>query len=324
MKTFLRDHIETHCPGVEWPEFLGNVTLGESFVVETERFNRVNGPIAVEGVRAGDAIAVYIENIEIAPPFESPNGGPFSDDMGDSVLLEYRDGQFVYPNGMLLQASPSVGNVAVLPEPAEPMLALSRCDLGPPRQGHRGWGWRGVVNDLRGKHCHQDCQYLGVGSIIHMKAQVDKVGLCLADVHGYIGQGEMAFAGIEVAARIQVRVEKSTGWYVDWPLIETEDEIMVFASLSAVPVPGESPDLQYVDIARQAYREMRKVVAKRIGGSISDANPIVATAIDIRNCALYGLGNLIQEDGKQPNQSDRDIAVVGVLPKSVFPEGQKE
>jgi acetamidase/formamidase len=153
---------------------------------------------------------------------------------------------------------------------------------------------------------------------VHLEAQVDGAGLCLADVHGYIGQGEVAFAAIEVAARIQVWVERSEDWYVDWPLIETEEEVMVFCSDTNM-LEG-STDQEYVDIVRRAYREMRKVVADRIGGSISDANPIVASALDIRNCALYGLGNFIQEGGKKHPEPDRDIALVGVLPKSIFPE----
>jgi len=228
---------------------------------------------------------------------------------------------FLYPNGVELPAKPSVGNVAVLPVPTESILAMSRRDVGPPRERHRGWGWRGVVNDPRGKHCHQDCQYLTAGSIIHLKAQVDRAGLCLGDVHGYIGQGEMAFAGIEVAAQIQIRVERSAGWYVDWPLIETKDEVMVFCSDTNM-LDGTT-DQQYVDIVRCTYKEMRKVLAKRMGGSISDANPIVAAALDIRNCALYGLANFVQKDSKRPNLPDRDIAVVGVLPKAVFPPLEK-
>jgi len=316
VQVFARGLIETHCPGFEWPDFLGAVRLGERFVVETERFNRANGPIAVEGVRAGEAIAVHNEAIDMVPPFESPNGGPFFEGMGDPVPLEYRDGLFIYPNGLVLPARPSIGNVAVLPAPTEAILALSRRDLGPPGPGRRGWGWRGVVNDPRGKHCHQDCAYLGVGSTIHLKVEVDGAGLCLADVHGYIGQGELAFAGIEVAARVRVRVERSVGWHVDWPLIETPDEIMVFCS-DANLLHGTTEEA-YVDVVRQAYAEIRKVVAHRIGGTIAEANPIVAAALDIRNCALYGLGNFVQEDGKVPGQPDRDIAVVGVLPKAIF------
>ena len=128
----------------------------------------------------------------------------------------------------------------------------------------------------------------------------------------------MAFAGIEVAARIKVRIERSVGWYVDWPLIETKEDIMIFSS--DIYVPGESKNLQYVDIVRQAYSEMRKVVADRVACSIGDANSIVAAALDIRNCALYGLGNFVQKDGKKLTQLDNDIAVIGVLPKSIFPE----
>ena len=316
MQIFTRNLIHEHCAGVEWPDFLGEVQLGESFIIETERFNLVNGPIAVKSVQEGDIIAVHVESVDIVPPFLSPNGGPFVEGMGDLVPLEYVDGMFYFPNGLILQANPSIGNVAILPSPTETTLSFSRRDTGPPGPKHRGWGWRGLVNDPRGKHCHQDCRSLGNNSIIHLKAQVDEVGLCLADVHGYISQGELAFAGIEVAARVQVRIEKSEGWYIDWPLIETEDEIMVFCS--DWDLQESSIHREYVDVVRQAYHEMRLIVADKIGGSLSDANPIVASALDIRNCALYGLGNFIQQNGKQSIQHDRDIAVVGVLPKFIF------
>jgi acetamidase/formamidase len=134
-------------------------------------------------------------------------------------------------------------------------------------------------------------------------------------VHGYIGEGEVVFAGIEVAANVTLRVERSEGWLVDWPLIETDDEIMVFCS--DTNLLAGTDDQEYVDIVREVYRAMRVVVAARIGGTIEDANPIVATALDVRNCAVYGLGNYIQKHGKTP-AIDRDIAVVGCLPKRVL------
>jgi len=309
VRTFKREHIHTHCVGAEWPGFLGEVALGESFFIETERFNLANGPIAVAGVRAGDDIAVHVEGIEILPPFWAPNGGPFYEGMGDPLPLEYVDGCFLFPQGFRLPARPSVGNLAVLPAPTAQVLEMARTDFGPPER-HRGW--RRVVNDPRGKHCHQDCQHLTVGATIHVKAQVDGAGICAADVHGYIGQGEVAFAGIEVAADVRLRVERSQGWLVDWPLIETDDEIMVFCSDTNVLLGTEGQE--YVDVVREAYRAMREVVAQRMGGTIADANPIVATALDVRNCAIYGLGNYVQKEGKTA-QPDRDIAVVGVLPK---------
>jgi acetamidase/formamidase len=308
VQVFKRESIHSHCVGAEWPDFLGKVQLGESFIIETEQFNLANGPIAIAGVKAGDDIAICVERIDILPPFSAPNGGPFFEGMGDSPPLELADGYFRFPEHFRLRANPSVGNLAVLPEPTDHMREMVQTD---PLER----GWRRIVNDPRAKHCHQDCQYLTAGSKIHIRAQVDRAGLCAADVHAYIGQGEVAFAGIEVNADVQLRVERSAGWFVDWPLIETEKEIMVFCS--DTNLLNSEAEQAYVDVVREAYRAMREVVAARIGGAIEAANPIVATALDIRNCAIYGLGNYVQKEGKT-DQPDRDIAIVACLPKDVF------
>ena len=319
MKIFRRDAIHEHCVADIHPDFLGQVELGESFIIETEwdgKLSEVNGPVEVKGVKAGEAIAVYIENIEVLPPFYAPNGGPFVEGMGPPVPLEYMDGWFKFPNGLQLKANPSVGNIAVLPVPTKEVLEIAKdiiIEGGKVKIPHNR-GWRRTVSDPRGKHCHQDCSFLSTGSRIHLKAQIDGVGLCASDVHGYIGQGEMAFAGLEVSADVQLRVERSKGWFIDWPLIETENEIMVFSSYTTT-FP-DRPQLKYVDVVREAYRSLREVVAARIGGSIEEVNSIVATATDLRNCAIYGLG-----EGYIPqhiNSAPFDIAVVACLPKNVF------
>ena len=279
--------------------------------METERFNLANGPIAVEGIQAGDAAAIHIERIDILPPYFAPNGGPFFEGMGNPIPLTLDEaGYFNYPNHFRLKAIPSVGNIAVLPQPTESILALAQRD-------HIQRGWRRVVNDPRGKHCHQDCSAMTANSIIHLKAQVDSVGLCAADVHAYIGQGEVAFAGIEVNARIQIRVERSEDWIVDWPLVETEKELMLFCSDTNLLDGIE--DQSYVDVVREAYRAMREVIAAKAGSSIEEVNSIVATALDIRNCAVYGLGNYIQKEDKTI-KNDRDIAITACLPKDIFPK----
>ncbi|MCC7409285.1 MAG: acetamidase/formamidase family protein [Phycisphaeraceae bacterium] len=311
MKTFARQSITSHCVGGLWPEMLGRVDLGESFVLETNAFNAANGPIEILGIKAGEPIAVHVDDIRILPPFNACVGGPFI--VGPEQKLEYRDGWFHWPDHFRLRAKPSIGNVAVLPQPTDEILEMSR----QMSDGKCFWpnerGWRRVVNDPRGKHCHQDCSALGVGATIHLKAQVDGAGLCLADVHGYIGQGEMGFAAIEVAADVRLRVERSSGWLVDWPLIETDDQIMVFSSYSRAYI--HRPVMRYVDVAREAYHAMVEVVAHRIGGSFQDANTLVATAVDIRNCALYGLQGFISDD-KSPHTDE--IALVAALPKHVF------
>lgn len=66
-------------------------------------------------------------------------------------------------------------------------------------------------------------------------------------------------------------------------------------------------------------RRIRRLVAEKLGISPEEANTIVATACDIKNCALYGLGeNYIPQDrGKEPYE----IAIVAALPKSIFRDG---
>ncbi len=317
MRVFKRELTETHDVGAEWPTFVGCVELGESFVIETTNQECTpNGPVEIRGVKAGDTVAIHIEKIELVEPFYAPNGGPFFEGMGERVPLDYREGYFYWPHHFRLKANPSVGNIAILPVPSEENLAVCRIiAFGPDTGKQNPYGWRTLVRAPRGKHCHQDCWAITEGAIVHMKAQVDGLGLCMDDVHGYIGQGEVAFDGIGVYARVQTRVERSQEWHVDWPIIETEDEIMVFSSYTSTY--AHRPRLRYVDIIRTAYWALRDVVAAKIQGSIDEANTIVATAADIRNCALYGLGDYIQKEGKS-DQPDSDIAVVACLPKHVF------
>ncbi|TAK22367.1 MAG: hypothetical protein EPO26_11755 [Chloroflexota bacterium] len=298
-RRFPRSLIDSHCVGADWPTFVGEVHLGETFVVETANSNAANGPVRVAGIGAGEVIAIHIEAIEIEGPFVAPNGGPFFTGMGPGIPLDLHGGVLHWPSGFRLPTRPSIGNVAVLPAMTPELDAV----LHSPHPGLAGW--RRLVNDPRGKHCHQDCPWLGAGSVLHIRVQVDGAGVCLADGHAYQGQGELAFDGIGAAAAVHLRVERSAGWLVDRPLIETTDEIMVCAS-------GD----RYVDVVRQAFWSLREVVAARAGCTIAEANSIVAAAIDLRNCAIYGLGDgYISGTAGRPSG---DLAVVAAIPKLAF------
>jgi hypothetical protein len=98
------------------------------------------------------------------------------------------------------------------------------------------------------------------------------------------------------------------------PVIETEDRLILFVSYTSTY--DRRSALRYVDLVKMAYQAMRRVVAARRGISIEEANTIVATACDIVNFALYGLGeNYVPQDrGRLPY----DTALVAALPKSVF------
>ena len=301
MRRFDRSLIETHFAekGQLHPDFIGSVELGESFVIETENTNDANGPVAVEGVLAGDDIAVEIEDIQIVGPVIAPNGGPLDGFAG--IELDHRDAYLYFPQHFRIRPRPTLGNVAVLPGPEE----RARLQVWAASVGYTQTLWRQLVNDSRGKHCHQDCPFLGPGTRIHLKAQVDGAGVCMADFHAYMGEGEMAFNGVRSAADVTTRVTRSSGWPVDWPLIETADEIMVVRT-----------GADYVQVVREAFRGCRDLVREKTGCSVEQANSLVASVMDLRNCAIYGLGNGYFED--RPDEPSRDLSVMGVLPKDVF------
>lgn len=184
MKHFSATSLQTHCNGEIWPTFLGSVEIGESFTIETVEVGPI-GPIEVRGIQKGDAISIHIEDITMTPPFYAPNSGPFYLGCGDKVPLEYRDGFFHWPFHFRLKASPSLGNIAVLPEFTEEIEELCRYRMfGPMPFDPDPKGWRRVVRDIRGKNCHQDCSFITKGTVVHMKANVDGAGVCAATFMG--------------------------------------------------------------------------------------------------------------------------------------------
>lgn len=116
----------------------------------------------------------------------------------------------------------------------------------------------------------------------------------------------------EFPRHFRLKASPSVGNVAVFP--ERTDEIMVFSSYSSAYV--HRPRLEYVDVVREAYRALCQVVAARVGALMEEANTIVATAADIRNCAIYGLGGYIVEDPRRANTSE--IAVVAALAKGVF------
>ncbi|MHB0856386.1 MAG: hypothetical protein ACYC5M_02320 [Anaerolineae bacterium] len=302
MQTFPRTAIHGHTDEVEWPPFLGLAELCEPFVVETERFSPVNGPIAIAGVRAGEGIAVHIEAIEPVGPFELTADESKQAADRPPIALSLRDECFYFPGDFRVRARPTVGNIAVLPHPTDEVLALAR---RAPRAG-----WRYLLDAPRGRHCHQDCPEATEGTIVHLCAQVDGVGLCVGDVHGFRPTGALAHASLEISANVRLRVERSQGWSLDWPLIETPEEIVVVVSFAHALHHGPRPTRAAV--LREAYTAMTRVVAGRAGCAGQEAESIVAAAVSLRDCIAIGYdGEIAAEDGWA-------ISVAAALPKASF------
>ena len=195
------------------------VRLGESILVETEDAhsgavtgpevvyetlddvmdriggaNPVTGPIAIEGVRAGDCVAVRIEHVEGAPVTgfgymtTTPTLHPslqaetvICHRRGDRVEIPTRRGPVSVP------CRPFVGTLGVAPA-GEPVLSF--------RQGVEFLG-------------NVDLPEIAAGATVVLRAAVDRGMVSLGDAHLAQGDAEIHRSAIECQADVTLRFGRS-------------------------------------------------------------------------------------------------------------------
>ena len=279
MKRIPREKIK-EAPNM-WPEPAARVALGESIWVETERYNASNGPIYVEGIEPGDTLVVAVEDIVPVEVGWMNNGGPLR--KRERVVIPVEKGVAKFPEGIEIPIEPMIGVIGVLPEATPDVLERVKTE---------DRGWRQVINSPPGKHGgNMDCKEIGIGSRVYLRAQLPGGMLGLADVHALQGNGELSGTGIELAADVRLRMEKSQDLSCEWPLVETDQEIMAVATARS-----------YATASKEAFRALVDVVMKRYGLSFETANLIVCTIGDLRNCSVFMMndGYLPDTEGKPP------------------------
>lgn len=210
------------------------------------------GPIAVEGAEPGDAIVVDIINIDVDDYgflLVKPKLGLVQNlvDTDTAKVVTISDGSICF-NDLRLPVRPMIGVIATAPE-GEP--------IGTIHNGRHG----GNLDSTR----------VSPGSRIRMPVRVAGGLLYLGDVHATMGDGEACGTGVEVGARVHIRVEVEKGGARNWPWIETEDRLITVATGS-----------DYETASELAAREMMALLSERLGVSDVDAFMLISAAGDIR------------------------------------------
>lgn len=223
--------------------------------------NPVTGPFLIEGIRAGDWIAVHLEDIQAARYGYIMRAGPFLN--RSRIVLEVKDGKVYFPGNVSVPARPMVGVIGVIPRE-------DSADPGP----HGG---------------NMDTVDIKAGSIFHVRAQRDGAWFVLGDCHAVQGEGEIMCSGVEVDATVQLRIEKSPGFPCQNPVIETPEE---WQTMATHPV--------WADAVRIAYAEMVELVRERWGLSDEEANVLVGIVAHVKNSSIWGVGGLCLGIGPGP------------------------
>jgi amidase len=251
MQTFTPAEIKYTYSAAHAP--IGTVAAGETFTVITEdcftgRFvdpaafnpesvswveenlDGVTGPIVVEGARAGQAIAVTIEEIEVTTPgcvvvsrCEAFSPADWWHEEDHVVNLEIVDGEIMLGEHWTVPVRPLIGCLATTPE-RETVLSRHEGDYG------------GNV----------DCSEITAGATVILPVAVDGARLYFGDCKAAMGDGEVV-AAPEIGARILVSATP-----VERPRSMGAPRVLSAETLTTI-VSG----ISLADASRAAFRELK-------------------------------------------------------------------
>jgi amidase len=228
---------------------VARVGLGESFVVETHdcrtgtitrpdqvgdlldaRFvNPASGPIAIEGVKAGDTIRVEIEELHV----DGHVGLMVSRPGLPSLVITDE------PQLRIVTCDDSYADVGSFRVPVVPMIGV----IGVAPAGEAVSTFRG------GEHGgNMDTLLISAHSRVFLPTFSDGGMLYLGDVHAAMGDGEIFLSGIEIAGRIQARVTVVPDWSLPTPLVETDEVVAVVAGRATFDEAAEAAMAKAVDM----------------------------------------------------------------------------
>jgi amidase len=234
MKRVTRDRTVPMHRRNAWLEPAATVGLEEPFIVETINFRtpvirapedanphvyrerEETGPIHVEGIAAGDVMAIHIEGIR---PEGHASGGPWEDPEVAS-FLKIEDGRVHFPGGPAAPLRMMIGDIYVMP--AEPC----------PNPWDNGG--------------NMDFKDVCAGNTLLLRAQRDGGALVLGDLHAAQGDGEVLGLGAECAGEVRLRVTRDERFLPERPMVLKESS---FVAIAARPTFAEARDLATRDAA---------------------------------------------------------------------------
>ncbi|SHE94039.1 acetamidase/formamidase family protein [Desulforamulus putei] len=221
----------------------------ERDTVETLDFMRVNpatGPVYLEGVKAGDVIAVHICDIKVKSPgvmVAAPGAGVLGGMVTESqtLLVPLENGVTRFKD-LEIPLNPMIGVIGVAPA-GEPV------PCGTPDR-HGG---------------NMDTTLIAAGSTLYLPVQVDGALLAMGDLHAAMGDGEIMVSGVEVAGEVDVTVELAAGKKLNNPLVVTENVVATLASAGSLDEAVET-----------AVKEMAELLQQEAGLSLNEAGMLMS------------------------------------------------
>jgi amidase len=228
-------------------EAIGKCRAGDIMEVRPPRHSRPAGPFVIEGIRAGDWLAVEILAMEVGRYGFYRNGGPHWGSV--RLVAPVRDGLVHFPPDFVVPVRPMVGVIMV------ESVASHEID-------HGG---------------NMDFNSVQPDSTIHLRTQKDGALLSLGDAHARMGDGEMTGTGVEIDSTVTLRVDRSPGFPCGSPVVE---KTRLVESAAEYLTSGQGATFE--EAVKVAWFDMVALVADRYQTTAECANLIVGTIADVR------------------------------------------
>jgi len=269
------------CPGEKLRVFTedcfsGRLTTVDGKPREVAPFPRVNpltGPIAVDGVRAGDILAIHLVSLTPARDWGvaaiSPNFGALSGTRNNPNLQPEQEEKVwiwrVDRKAGLVIARSGEKEIRAPLRPFHGSLGVA-----PPHGEIRA----SVAPDSFGGNL--DIPDLAAGATLYLRANVDGAMVYVGDGHFAQGDGELAGTAVEGALETELLFGVCAGDDFTWPRLETDTEIGVI---------GCARPLE--DAARIAAEGLVRWISRVCSLSLQDAHQLVSQTCRLR------IGNLV-------------------------------
>jgi acetamidase/formamidase len=186
----------------------------------------LSGPIEVRGARAGQVLAVRIDEVEPAGW-----GVTFAD--GTPFGWTIRDGEATDERGAVVSTAPFLGVIGM--PPAEPGIHST---IPPRRSGG-----------------NLDCKELVAGSTLYLPIPVDGALLSVGDGHAAQGHGEVSGTAIECPLeRAQVTVDVRDDLELRSPVARTRDAWIAFGFDEDLDLAAEQCTASMLDLMERELR----------------------------------------------------------------------
>jgi len=247
---------------VETDDCFNSQIKSEKDIVTSLDFSKVNpatGPIEIEDARPFDVLIVEIIKIELGKTgfmVTIPDEGAFGNIIKNPVtkVIPVSDGRFFFNEKLSFPVNPMIGVIGVTPKDKK-----IPC---------------GEIGDHGG---NMDAKVITEGAKVYFKVRRDGAMLAMGDVHAGMGDGESVICGVEITAKIKIKLDllKSPEIVPERPIVELDNKFITI---------GHGPTLDEAAIV--ALKDMLEFIKKKTNMNTNEASMLISAVGDLKVCQI--------------------------------------